>query len=40
MEKIKVEHVTKIFGKHINAAMKLVEQKKAKQKFSKKPAQQ
>ncbi|MEK4496664.1 quaternary amine ABC transporter ATP-binding protein [Ureibacillus sp. FSL W8-0352] len=30
MEKIKVEHVTKIFGKHINAAMKLVEQKKSK----------
>lgn len=30
MEKIKVEHVTKIFGKHINNALKLVEQKKDK----------
>ncbi|QCR34047.1 glycine betaine/L-proline ABC transporter ATP-binding protein [Lysinibacillus sp. SGAir0095] len=30
MEKIKVENVTKIFGKHINHALKLVEQKKNK----------
>ncbi len=30
MEKIKVEHVTKIFGKHIGSALKLVEQKKSK----------
>ncbi|MDI7742793.1 glycine betaine/L-proline ABC transporter ATP-binding protein [Lysinibacillus fusiformis] len=30
MEKIKVENVTKIFGKHINSALKLVEQKKSK----------
>ncbi|MFO7316453.1 MAG: glycine betaine/L-proline ABC transporter ATP-binding protein, partial [Bacilli bacterium] len=30
MEKIKVEHVTKIFGKHVNAALKLVKQKKSK----------
>ncbi|HWL13290.1 MAG TPA: glycine betaine/L-proline ABC transporter ATP-binding protein [Ureibacillus sp.] len=30
MEKIKVEHVTKVFGKHINSALKLVEQKKSK----------
>ncbi|MFC7686001.1 glycine betaine/L-proline ABC transporter ATP-binding protein [Ureibacillus sp. GCM10028918] len=30
MTKIKVENVTKIFGKHINNALKLVEQKKSK----------
>lgn len=30
MEKIKVEHVTKVFGKQINNALKLVEQKKSK----------
>ncbi|HWK22430.1 MAG TPA: glycine betaine/L-proline ABC transporter ATP-binding protein [Ureibacillus sp.] len=30
MEKIKVENVTKIFGKHVNSALKLVEQKKDK----------
>ncbi|SOC18203.1 glycine betaine/proline transport system ATP-binding protein [Ureibacillus xyleni] len=30
MGKIKVENVTKIFGKHINSALKLVEQKKDK----------
>ncbi|MDN4495181.1 quaternary amine ABC transporter ATP-binding protein [Ureibacillus aquaedulcis] len=30
MTKIKVENVTKIFGKHINSALKLVEQKKSK----------
>ena len=30
MTKIKVENVTKIFGKHINSALKLVEQKKDK----------
>ncbi|MCM3388723.1 quaternary amine ABC transporter ATP-binding protein [Ureibacillus chungkukjangi] len=30
MTKIKVENVTKIFGKHINSALKLVEQKKNK----------
>lgn len=33
MTKIKVENVTKIFGKHINSALKLVEQKKIKQRF-------
>lgn len=30
MEKIKVQHVTKIFGKHITNALKLVEEKKSK----------
>ncbi|RHW34955.1 glycine betaine/L-proline ABC transporter ATP-binding protein [Lysinibacillus yapensis] len=30
MEKIKVEHVTKIFGKHIGSALKLVEENKSK----------
>lgn len=30
MEKIKVENVTKVFGKHIGSALKLVEQKKSK----------
>lgn len=30
MEKIRVEHVSKIFGKHIGSALKLVEQKKSK----------
>ncbi|NLY78851.1 MAG: glycine betaine/L-proline ABC transporter ATP-binding protein [Lysinibacillus sp.] len=30
MEKIKVEHVTKVFGKNIGSALKLVEQKKSK----------
>ncbi|MFP3917662.1 glycine betaine/L-proline ABC transporter ATP-binding protein [Lysinibacillus telephonicus] len=30
MEKIRVEHVTKIFGKHIGNALKLVEQKQSK----------
>lgn len=30
MEKIKVENVTKVFGKNINSALKLVEQKKSK----------
>ncbi|MEK9199924.1 glycine betaine/L-proline ABC transporter ATP-binding protein [Ureibacillus sp. 179-F W5.1 NHS] len=30
MEKIRVEHVTKIFGKHVSSALKLVEEKKSK----------
>ncbi|RKJ31992.1 ATP-binding cassette domain-containing protein, partial [Butyricicoccus sp. 1XD8-22] len=30
MEKIKVENVTKVFGKHINSALKLVQQNKSK----------
>ncbi len=30
MEKIKIENVTKIFGKHVNSALKLVEQNKNK----------
>lgn len=30
MAKIKVENVTKVFGKHVNSALKLVEQKKSK----------
>ncbi|BDH63473.1 glycine/betaine ABC transporter ATP-binding protein [Lysinibacillus sp. PLM2] len=30
MEKIKIENVTKVFGKHINSALKLVQQNKSK----------
>ncbi|CAM5216810.1 Glycine betaine/proline transport system ATP-binding protein OS=Ureibacillus acetophenoni OX=614649 GN=SAMN05877842_11180 PE=3 SV=1 [Ureibacillus acetophenoni] len=30
MEKIKIENVSKIFGRHLNQALKLVEQKKSK----------
>lgn len=33
MEKIRVEHVTKIFGKHVSSALKLVEEKKVRRKF-------